>query len=88
MHYPPLMTLTMLAPCWSCKHTFMSDPDKVVSVSVCRECSHPADMHPEACTRTGEVVREPLCLSCAYMVNDARRGRGENPIRIDRGAYV
>lgn len=85
-------TMAMMAPCWSCGTTFLSDPDRVTSVSVCSECNSPADMHGAfdgsgECTRTGEVVRQPLCRNCAEMVNEARRQRGDAPIAILPGAY-
>lgn len=82
------MTMAIMAPCWACRTTFMSDPDKVVSIRICTECKHPTDMHTETCTGQGEGVRQPLCLDCATKVNQARAQRGEPPIRIDRGAYL
>lgn len=79
--------LAMLAPCWSCKRSFMSNPDLVPSIPICQECHRPPDMHLDECDRTAEVIKHPLCRSCVNAINEAKRGRGEPQVRILPGAY-
>lgn len=83
----PQEMIVAIGPCWSCLKSFPFDPDKVPSISVCRECDSPPDMHADACTRQGEILKEPLCGACVKKVNRNRELMGQPLINVIPGAY-
>lgn len=80
--------MAAVSPCWACGRIFMFDPERVPSISICRGCNRPPDVHDDDCSRTYEILKQPLCRDCMGKVNEQRALINQPPVRILPGAYV
>lgn len=80
--------LALLADCYRCGTPFLSNPETVVSVSVCVECRIPGRVHHPTCSQAMESVRKPLCKPCVDVLNGQRVRIGLSPIVVIPGAYL
>ena len=79
--------------CWSCRRSFMFDPERVPSIPIDPETNSALDVNRDGTPREftaderARSVKLPVCSDCLALANAKRREAGRPEILVLPGAY-